>query len=161
MPSVGMNSPPSIFNRCPLTELKGELSPKTESRQNSMSHCERTEARGQFKIVSFSQEWFFPEASCGFNLKKAVSSSFSIWALCFFFAAFLSPQLYISLFLSWTFPFPSFFVSLQACAVAMRAFVCLEMGPSCIPSLYLGEIQVCSLSSHRRNLCHVLSGEPM
>lgn len=78
MLSVGTYGPPDVFNRCPSTELSLEA----ESRQNSVSHCERTGARGQFKIVSFSQEWFFPEASCCFNLKKAASSSLLSRALC-------------------------------------------------------------------------------
>lgn len=110
--SVGMYGPPDVFNRCPSTELSLEA----QSRQNSVSHCKRTGARGQFKIVSFSQEWFFPEASCCFNLKKAASSSILIWALClhtpYLFAALLSPQLYISQPFSWIFPFPPFFLSL-------------------------------------------------
>lgn len=130
-----------------------------------MSHCERTGARGQFKIVSFSQEWFFPEASCCFNLKKAASSSLSSWALClhtpYLSAVPLSLWLYISLSFSWVFPSPPFFVSLQACAVAMRVLVCLEMCPSSTPGLYLGGMQVCSPSFSRRDLCRAFSGVPM
>jgi len=59
MLSVGMYEAPDVFNRSPSIELSLEA----ERRHNSMSHCERTGARGQLKIVSFSQERFFPKAS--------------------------------------------------------------------------------------------------
>lgn len=78
MLSVGMYRPPDVFNQCPSTELNFEA----ERLQNSMSHYERTGARGQFKIVSFSQGWFFPEASCCSNLRKTAINSLLIWALC-------------------------------------------------------------------------------
>lgn len=163
MLSVGMYRPPDVFNQCPSTELSLEA----ERLQNSMSHYERTGARGQFKIVSFSQGWFFPEASCCFNLRKknTAISSLLIWALCLhtahLFPAPLSPQLYIPLSVSWIFPFPPFFVSSLAYIVAMTVYVCLEICPSCIPSLYLGEMQVRSPSSPQRDLCHALSGGPI
>lgn len=90
--SVGIYGTPDIFNQSPSSGLSLEAG----SRLNSVTHCERAGARGQFKIVCFSQDSFFPEASRGFILKKTCEqilfSLDSVFAYCMFICYFSLSQ---------------------------------------------------------------------
>lgn len=139
--SVRTDRPASVFSWCPSTELNLEA----ESRQDSVSHWERTGTQGQFKIVSFSQECFFSEVRCCkelvslLNLKKVLFwDILHIYLLLLFFSS-------SALSFIWIFPFPLYTSSLYTCVMAMRCvWRCISATSQPVPGRDSDEVRAMS-----------------